>query len=135
MNAKIAIPFSEGQVFPHFGKASQFKLYTIENDQVTASEVLSTDGQGHEDLALWLVFQGVNAVLCGNIGPGAQGALVGAGIVPLAGVSGAADEAVRKLLDGTLETVQGATCGGHGGGCGGNCGHCGHGCGHSSGEA
>ena len=66
-----------------------------------------------------------------------------AGIIALAGVSGAADEAVGKLIAGTLEALQTANCGHHGGGCGGieylprrsraakralaQCGHCGHG--------
>lgn len=125
MNAKIAIPYSDdGSVFQHFGKATQFKIYTIENDQLVASEVLGTDGKSHEDLALWLVFQGVNAVICGGIGPGAQGALVGAGIESLAGVEGNADEVMAKLLAGTLVSVQTTTCAGHGGGCHGGC----HGC-------
>lgn len=119
MNAKIAIPVSDGEVFPHFGKASRFKIYTIEEDRVANAEVLEAGEKRHDDLALWLVFQGVNAVICDNIGPGAQGALVGAGIQPLAGVSGVADEVIAELLAGTLAAVATPTCGGHGG-------HCGH---------
>ena len=136
MNATIAIPVEGNEIFQHFGKATKFKIYTIANDAVTASEVCSPEvriheeGHGcgaHEDLALWLLMHGVNAVLCGNIGPGAQGALMAAGIIALAGVSGAADEAVGKLIAGTLEALRTANCGHHGG-CGGKCGgHCGHG--------
>jgi len=125
MNARIAVPYSDGQVFQHFGKATQFKIYTIDDEKIVSSEFADSEGKGHEDLALWLVFQGVNAVLCGNIGPGALGARAGSGLVALAGVSGDADEAVRKLIAGTLETVQSANCAGHGGGCGS---HCGGGC-------
>ena len=143
MNATIAIPVEGDEIFQHFGKASMFKIYTIANDTVTASEVCETDGSAHEEVALWLLTHGVNAVICGNIGPGAQGALMAAGIIALAGVSGAADEAVGKLIAGTLEALQTANCGHHGGGCGGieylprrsraakralaQCGHCGHG--------
>ena len=131
MNARIAVPYSEGQVFQHFGKATQFKIYTIDDEKVISSEVVQTENKSHEDLALWFVFQGVNAVLCGNIGAGMLGALAGCGIVALAGVSGDADEAVRKLIAGTLETTQQANCAGHGGSCGGGGCHGGcHGCCH-----
>lgn len=135
MNAHIAIPYSDGEIFQHFGKSTQFKLYVIEDDRIVSSEVKETGGVGHEDLALWLLTQGVQAVICGNIGPGAQGALVAAGIVPLAGVTGSADTAVDQLVAGTLVAMNGATCGGHGGGCGGHGGGCGGSCGHCHGGA
>ena len=126
MNATIAIPYSEGLVFPHFGKATQFKIYVIADDRVTQSAVVETEGVGHEALGLWLVQRGVDAVICGGIGLGAQGALAAAGIALLAGVEGAADEAVRKLLAGELESSSSATCDhhGHAGGCGHHCAGC-----------
>ncbi len=31
---KIAIPYQNGQVFPHFGHAPQFKFYTIESGMI-----------------------------------------------------------------------------------------------------
>ena len=100
------------------------------NDAVVKSEVKDTEGAGHEELGLWLVWQGVNAVICGGIGPGAMGALAGAGIPAVAGVEGSADDAVAKLIAGTLVTASEPTCGGHAhGGCGGHCGGC-HGCHH-----
>ncbi|MGN0846506.1 MAG: NifB/NifX family molybdenum-iron cluster-binding protein [Kiritimatiellia bacterium] len=128
MDTQIAVPYSDGQIFQHFGRTTQFKIYKIEAGKVASAEIIDTEGTGHEDLALWLVWHGVNGVICGNVGPGMQGALAGAGIRLFAGVEGAADEAVEKFLAGTLVTADVATCGGghHGGECGG---HCGHGCG------
>lgn len=130
MNAILAIPIDDHQIFQHFGQATTFKIYTIENDEIKNVERGETNGKEHEEVALWLLTHGVNAVICGNIGPGAQGALMAAGIVALAGVEGSADEAVAKLLDGTLEALQNLpNCGHHGhGGCSGHCGH-GGGCG------
>lgn len=135
MNATIAIPVKDGQVFPHFGKAERFKVYTIADDRVTTTVEFETEGAAHEELALKLVMHGVNAVLCGEIGPGAQGALMAAGVITLAGVEGDADAAVEQLIDGTLEALRNlANCSHHAhGGCGGHCGcgheggHCGHG--------
>ena len=43
---KIAIPYENGMVFQHFGHTAEFKFYEVENGQVTASEVVSTNGQG-----------------------------------------------------------------------------------------
>ena len=77
---KIAIPYENGQVFQHFGHSAQFKLYTVEEGHITSAKVVSTDGQGHGALAGFLVRNGVNVLLCGGIGGGAQMALAQAGI-------------------------------------------------------
>lgn len=39
---KIAIPYQNGQVFPHFGHAPQFKFYTIESGMILHTEVVET---------------------------------------------------------------------------------------------
>lgn len=127
MNARIAIPFADGEISQHFGSSTLFKLYTIADDKVTETELAETGAIAHDELGLWLIQRGVNAVICGGIGPGALGALTAAGIIALAGVSGEADAAVEKLVAGTLEATSSATCG-HAGGCSSHCGgHCGHG--------
>lgn len=71
---KIAIPYENGMVFQHFGHTAEFKFYEIENGQVTASEVVSTNGQGHGALVGFLAQHNANVVFCGGIGPGAQNA-------------------------------------------------------------
>ncbi|MBR5457205.1 MAG: NifB/NifX family molybdenum-iron cluster-binding protein [Kiritimatiellae bacterium] len=129
MNAIIAIPYFEGNVFEHFGKSEQFKIYTIENDQVVASEVAATDGTGHDAIGLWLIMRGVNAVICGNIGPAALGGLAAAGIMALAGVDVSCDEAIAKFIKGELVPAEAANCSCHshsscGGSCGSGCGGC-----------
>ena len=129
MNAIIAIPYFEGNVFEHFGKSEQFKIYTIENDQVVASEVATTEGTGHDAIGLWLIMRGVNAVICGNIGPAALGGLAAAGIMALAGVDGSCDEAIAKFIKGELVPAETANCGCHShsscsGSCGSGCGGC-----------
>lgn len=132
MQTIIAIPFADGKIFQHFGQASQFKLYTIEQGAVVDSEICDTGVIGHDEVALWLVTHGVNVVICDNIGPGSQGALAAAGIITLAGVKETADNAINKLIAGQLEAVQTATCNHHGSGnCGGgSCGCNGHHCHH-----
>lgn len=94
---KIAIPYENGQVFQHFGHSAQFKLYTAEEGRITGAEVVSTDGQGHGALVGFLVRNGVNVLLCGGIGGGAQMALAQAGIRLCGGITGDAT-ALRRLI-------------------------------------
>lgn len=99
---KIAVAYDNGSVFQHFGRTENFKIYTIENSHIVSSEVLNTNGVGHEPLAQWLADKGVQTLLCGNIGPGAQNALAAASIRFFGGVTGDTDMAVQNFLDGTL---------------------------------
>lgn len=133
---KIAIPYENGNVFQHFGKTSQFKIYTVDEMDILSSEVVDTAGSGHEALAEFLKEKGVGLVICGGIGAGAVAALRQAGIQLFGGAAGAADDQVRSFLDGNLHFGGGAACSheaydpGEGDGnipaCGGNCGVCRH---------
>lgn len=99
---KIAVPYENGMIFPHFGRSAQFKFYEIENGQVLHSEVVPTNGQGHGALVGFLVQHGAEIVLCGGIGTGAQVALMQAGIQLFGGISGLADCAVSDYLAGKI---------------------------------
>ena len=99
---KIAVTYEAGLIFQHFGHTAQFKIYEIEKDEVATAQVVDTDGYGHGALAGFLKAQGVNVLICGGIGGGAQMALAEAGIQLFGGVSGDADEAVEALLAGEL---------------------------------
>ena len=129
---KIAVTYEEGSVFQHFGHTEEFKIYEVENGAVVSSRVIAAGGSGHGALAAFLRENGVDAVICGGIGGGAQAALTEAGIELCAGVSGSADEAVAAYLRGELISTgancdhQGEShecgehgCPGHEGGCGG----------------
>ena len=128
-NMKLAVTYENGSVFQHFGHTSQFKLYQVESGAVVESHVEDTLGAGHGALAGFLGERGVEALICGGIGPGAQTALAQAGIRVYAGVSGDADRAVQALLEGRLEYQQDVTCDHHGHDHGHDCGHGEHQCG------
>ena len=130
---KIAVPFANGEVFQHFGHTEHFKLYEIADSQVVSSEIIDTDGNGHEALASFLSDLSVSVLLCGGIGGGAQAALTDAGIEICSGAQGDADAAVNAYLNGELQSA-GVNCDHHHehgeeGACGGGCGGCGGGCG------
>ena len=133
---KIAVTYENGNVYGHFGHTAAFKLYEVENGAVKSAEVVPTMGSGHGALAAFLLAHGVDCLICGGIGPGAQIALAQAGIRLYAGCMGSADERVEELLNGTLVFAQSATCDHHHGeehhcgdhGCGDHDHHCGGHC-------
>lgn len=99
---RIAVPYENGQIFQHFGRTEQFKVYDVQEGNVVSSQVISTNGSGHGALAGVLTALKADALICGGIGGGAQAALTAAGIRLYGGVSGACDEAVQALLKGEL---------------------------------
>ena len=139
---KIAVTYDNGEVFQHFGRTESFKIYEVEDNKVVSSEVISSNGTGHGALAGLLAEQGVNVLICGGIGGGAQTALTEAEIDLCAGAQGNVDEVVETYLKGELESSgvncdhhhheEGHSCGSHeeghscgdscSSGCGGSCG-------------
>ena len=137
---KIAVTYDNGEVFQHFGKTESFKIYNVEDNAVVSSEVIGSNGTGHGALAGLLAEQGVNVLICGGIGGGAQAALTEAGIELCAGAQGNTDQVVEAYLKGELESSgvncdhhhheEGHSCGDH------ESGHsCGDGCGSGCGES
>ena len=135
---KIAVTYDNGVIFQHFGKTEFFKVFEVEDNQVISSEVIGSNGEGHGALAGVLEGQGVDVLICGGLGGGAQAALAEAGIEVCSGAEGDADQAVEAYLKGELIST-GVNCDHHheekeGHSCGSNCGDggcsgCGGGCG------
>jgi len=127
---KIAATYENGNIFQHFGRTEQFKIYEIEDGKVISSQVIGNDGLGHGALAGLLADHAIDVLICGGLGAGAQNALAEAGVEVVAGASGSADEAVESYLKGELIST-GANCDHHHGedhACGD------HGCGHHDDE-
>lgn len=110
---KIAVTYDNGQIFQHFGHTEQFKLYDVEDGTVTVQTVVDAGGEGHGALAQVLKAHGVDTLICGGIGGGAQQALAQAGIRLYGGVKGEADAAVEALLRGELAYDPNARCDHH----------------------
>lgn len=124
---KIAVTYENGEVFQHFGHTEQFKLYEVSGGKLLHAQVVDTNGSGHGALAGLLAQLGVDTLICGGIGGGAQAALAEANIRLIGGVQGNADEAVQAFLNGTLAFDPNVHCTHHGHGEGHSCGS--HGCG------
>lgn len=103
--ARVAVPYENGEVFPHFGRSLHFKLYDIAGKQIVFSEIIDTGGPGHGGVLSGLLNAlDVDVLLCGGIGPGAQAALAAAGIQLYSGLSGSADTAVEDWMAGGLSS-------------------------------
>ncbi|MCR4610571.1 MAG: DUF134 domain-containing protein [Lachnospiraceae bacterium] len=111
---RVAVTYDNGNVFGHFGKTQQFKVYNIEDGKVVDSEILDTNGEGCGALAGILNVADVDSLICGGIGGGAQRAIQEAGINLYAGASGNTDEVVESFLAGTLDASGEANCDHHG---------------------
>lgn len=126
---KIAVTYSNGQIFQHFGHTETFKVYEIEDNKIVNSEIVGSNGQGHGALAGLLSSHSIDVLICGGIGGGAQMALKSAGIQLFGGATGDADAAVEAYLSGNLSFNPNVKCNhhGHNHGEGHTCGS--HGCG------
>ena len=130
---RVAVTYENGQIFQHFGHTENFKIYDVSEGKVTDSKVIGNNGTGHGALATLLAESGVDVLICGGIGGGAQNALAQAGIKLYGGVTGDADAAVEALLKENLNYNPDVKCDHHGehhehgncgsGGCGSSCGH------------
>ena len=126
---KIAVTYKDGEIYEHFGHCETFAIYDYAEadlDRVTKVLVDCTDRHGHQAMADLMREQGVDAVICGNMGAEARALLLSYGIIPVAGYCGDADTAADMLITGQLPIFDDSgACGGGCGGCGGGCGGCG----------
>lgn len=111
---RIAVTYEDGSIFQHFGHTERFKVYDVENGEVTIATTINTNGSRHGALADILKKCDVDALICGGIGEGARRALADAGITLYGGVSGSTDQAVADLLANALRYDPNATCDHHG---------------------
>lgn len=113
---KVAVTYDNGEIFQHFGRTEQFKVYEIQDGKVLSSQVVGNEGKGHGELVGVLRNLGVSALICGGLGMGARQGLEVSGIKVCSGNEGSADAAVARFADGTLDMCSEATCHHHDGG-------------------
>lgn len=110
---RIAITYENGEVFQHFGHTEQFKLYKIDHGVIVGEAILPTDGAHCGALATLLAENGVDTLICGNIGGGAKAAVERAGLMLFPGVTGSADEAAKAFAAGILQFDPTTQCAAH----------------------
>ncbi len=118
MNQKIAIPTCEGKLWPHFGKAPQVTIVTVENGQVTSKEVLQAPEHEHGAMPKFIAAHGCTDVLCGGLGAGAVQLLNDLNIKVHGGAPELEIDELMKLYLGGAIIYGDSTC--HHDGCGGH---------------
>lgn len=103
---KIAAAYENGMIAEQFESAAAFKLYTIENDCITSSEVCPVDGSDPIGL---LKSKGVGILLCRKIAPASNSALMLSGTAVFSGMSGDADMQAGILFMGMTGGAQDAS--------------------------
>lgn len=109
---RIAIVMEDSRVAPHFGHCEKIMLVSIEDGEVESREMI--DAPEHDCGALPRLFadKGVDYVIAGGMGGGAVANLNRAGVNIIAGVQGAAEDALGRFLAGNLAGGD-AVCGNH----------------------
>ena len=117
---KIAMPYQDGVLLEHFGRAKEFIIYNVSDLDPVTSEVIAPADLSHAAVARALKEHGVDVVLCGSIGEHARQAVEGEHMLVFSGITGAADDVLERFLQGNLEAADGDFAAGGGcSGCGG----------------
>ena len=96
---KIAIPISEGRLFPSFGKATEFAIFHIQNQEIIKKEILHPPPHGPDVLPDWIHDLGVSVIIAGNMGSKAMENFEAKGTTVITGSSSTSpDELVQQHL-------------------------------------
>lgn len=101
---RIAVPYENGQVFRHFGRSREFKLYDISAGRIIEERIVQSTEGGHGSLVGMLKELSVDKLICGGIGAGARTAVSEAGMELYHGRDGVADDVVMAFLAADLHT-------------------------------
>ena len=64
---RIAVTYENGQIFQHFGRTEQFKLYDVADGKIINEQVVGTMGAGHGALAGSLKNAQADVLICGEV--------------------------------------------------------------------
>ena len=62
---RLAVPFDHGEIYGHFGRTAQFKLYDLTDGRIVSTAIVDTMGNGHGALTGFLKAYAVDALICG----------------------------------------------------------------------
>ena len=93
---KIAMPYQDGVLLEHFGRAKEFIIYNVSDLDPVTSEVIAPEDLSHAAVARTLKGHGVDVVLCGSIGEHARHAVEGEHMLVFSGITGAADDVLER---------------------------------------
>lgn len=108
---KVAVTYSDGMVGGSFAEAEAFKIYEVENGEVSFEMIVQVMEKGAKAIADFLSIGRVTNVICGEIDESSMFTLAMKGIMVYAGVSGPADLALQAFLEEKLASTDKDSCG------------------------
>ncbi len=106
---KVAVSTDSGQVAAHFGRCGEYTLADIVDGRVGPTEVIPNPGHQPGFLPRFLAEKGVKAIICGGMGPRAQGLFAEQEIETWMGASGPVDAVLSDFAQGRLRRGE-STC-------------------------
>ena len=100
---KVAVSTDQGYVSAHFGRCSSYTIFEVKEGKILNREEILNPGHQPGFLPLFLSEMGVNCIICGGMGPRAQGLFAEKNIETIIGVQGPVDEVMEKFLNQELE--------------------------------
>ncbi|NVM52664.1 MAG: dinitrogenase iron-molybdenum cofactor [Candidatus Helarchaeota archaeon] len=100
---KVGIATEGDMVSQHFGRCQAYTIVEFEGNKVINQEVIQSPGHQPGFLPGWLAKFDVKWVVCGGMGPRAQGLFQEQGITTIVGVVGTISDIINKICAGTLE--------------------------------
>lgn len=96
---KIALPIAEDRLFSSFGKATEFAIFHIQNQQIIKKEILHPPSHGPDVFPNWLHDLGVSVIIAENMGSKAMENFRAKGTTVITGSSSISpEELVRQYL-------------------------------------
>jgi len=118
---KLAVAYKNGMIYEHFGHCECFAIYEFkgfDTDNIKTSYLDTSDKHGHVAMANLMKDEGVDVVICGNMGKEAKDMLLSYDIFPITGNMGSADMAAELFVSGRLPMQDGGSCSGSCSSCG-----------------
>ncbi len=109
----VAITYENGNVFMHYGKTRQFKIYEIDNNEIKSDRIIDCGEYSHHTLADLLKLNNVDTLICGGLGQHAVESLEAKNIKIFNGAIGNVDEVIQEFLKGNLSYSGPTNCGCH----------------------
>ena len=100
---RIAISTDDGMVSAHFGRCPVFTIVDIKEGKVIKKEAIENPGHQPGLIPQFLHEKGVDCIVSGGMGMRAKGFFDEFGIETITGISGAVDDVIDELVNGTLQ--------------------------------
>lgn len=100
---KIAIATDNNQVSAHFGRCSRYTIFDVDDQKITAKNIVDTPEHQPGVLPRFLHEKGVELVIAGGMGPKAQTLFDAMNIQQIIGIAGRVDDVILDFISGALQ--------------------------------